>query len=164
MKKIILCVLLLGWVVTMPAQNQPSRQNAGDRYFPEIGRLLTDEQRASLQTALGPQLGQIQSLAKQMRASRQALLDEITSGKFDEATARQNAKASAEAEGELTVIYAKALSEIQPPLSAEQIRQIRSIQPRQLPRGTSTPPAAPEVHLPLPPSLPRDSNGLPIMN
>jgi Spy/CpxP family protein refolding chaperone len=168
MKKLIIFIVAATLATAGFAQNEAARQNAGDRFFPGLARVLTDAQRDSLRTVLSSQLSQIQPLERQLRSSRQAILSEITSGNFNEANARQNAQASANAEAELTVIYARALSQMSPPLSAEQVQQIKSFQPGQFqrggdgaPEGASTPPAS---HLPLPPDLPRDSNGLPVTN
>lgn len=168
MKRTLILILLAGWVTLASAQNQAVRQNAGERVFPGIGRVLTDAQRESLRVVLKSHYADLQPLEQKMRASRQALIDQISSGNFDEMVARENAQTAADAEVELTVIYARALSQMTPPLSPDQIQQIRTFQPGQLQRGedagqpdTSTPP---QSHLPLPPELPRDSNGLPVVN
>ena len=62
------------------------------------------------------------------------------------------------------VIYARALSQMQPPLSPSQLQQLQNFQPGQL-RQQAIPKtnAAPEKHLDLPPPLPRDSNDLPVV-
>jgi Spy/CpxP family protein refolding chaperone len=168
MKTIVVCLVITIWTTLAFAQNQPARQNAGDRVFPGIGRVLTDAQRESLRDALKSHFADLQPLEQKMRASRQALLDQISSGNFDETVARQNAQAAADAEVELTVIYAKALSQMTPPLSPDQIQQIRTFQPGQFQRGAEVgqpdSSAPPQSHLPLPPELPRDSNGLPVVN
>jgi len=166
MKRIIIFIVVAGWVTVVSAQNKGARQNPGDRFFPGLARVLTDAQRESMRTALKAEYSQIQPLEQTLRSSRQALLDEITSGNFNEAAARQDAEASARAEAELTVIYAKALSQMTPPLSEAQIGQMKNFQPGQLQRGGAddTPSPPPESHLPLPPPLPQDSNGLPVMN
>ncbi|HEY3760849.1 MAG TPA: periplasmic heavy metal sensor [Verrucomicrobiae bacterium] len=170
MKKILIFVILVGWLTLASAQNQAARQNAGDRFFPGLARVLTDAQRESLRAVLASQYAQIQPLEKKMRASRQALLDQIAGGNFNEDAAHQAAQTSADAEVELTVIYARALSQMTPPLSADQIQQIKNFQPgpgqfqrggNAAEEGTSTPPPS---HLPLPPELPHDSNGLPVVN
>jgi Spy/CpxP family protein refolding chaperone len=167
MKKLIILITIVAWTILASAQNGV-RLNAGDRLFPGLTQVLTDAQRESLRAALKLQYGQMQPLAEQMRVSRQALLSEITDGSFNEASARQDAQAAANAEAELTVIYARALSQMSPPLSAAQIQQVRNFQPSQFQRGAgandagqSVPPAP---QLPMPPEMPRDSNGLPVVN
>ena len=150
-----------------PAQNEPQRPAvfaAGERFFPALNRVLTDEQRQSLRAALQPQRDKISPLEEKVRASRRALLDAAASGKFDENLVRQSAEASAGAEAELTVIYVRALSQMQPPLSARQLQQLKNFQPGQFQAPFGPPPAsAPEKHLALPPPLPRDTNDLPVV-
>ncbi|HEX3626347.1 MAG TPA: periplasmic heavy metal sensor [Verrucomicrobiae bacterium] len=136
-----------------------------NRFFPMIGRLLTDEQRMSLLRNMDFDRDQIQPLQEKIRSSRAALLNQIVSGKFDEKLVRQYAAQSAGAEAQLTVIFARALAQMQPPLSAEQLAQLKTFQSGRfvgLRDEAETP--APEVHLKLPPSLPTDTNGLPIVN
>ena len=135
------------------------------RLFPMLGRLLTDEQRLSLMRNMDSQRDQIQPLQQTIRSSRAALLNQIVSGNFDEKLARQYAGQSAGAEAQLTVIFVKALSRMQPPLSAGQLAQIKSIQSGHFVgfRDEAETPA-PEVHLKMPAPLPTDTNGLPIVN
>jgi len=99
-----------------------------------------------------------------MRESRRAMLDAAAGGKFDEDLVRQSAQASAGAEAELTVIYARALSQMRPPLTAQQLQELKDFQPGQF-QAQSGPAAAsaPEKHLELPPPLPRDTNDLPVL-
>jgi Spy/CpxP family protein refolding chaperone len=154
-----------------PAQAQTPGQRqqgfgAGDRFFPALNRVLTDEQRQSFRAAIGSQSEKIQPLEEKMRESRKALLDEIAGGKFDEAAARQGAEESAKAEAELTVIFAKALSQMQPPLSAQQIEQMKNFQTgqnQQQSQSAPQPEVAPRPKMDLPPPLPRDSNDLPVV-
>ena len=144
-------------------QNHPMGMEA--RFFPMLGRLLTDEQRLSLLRNMDSQRDQIQPLQEKIRSSRAALLNQIVSGKFDEKLARQYAYQSSGAEAQLTVIFVKALSQMQPPLSAQQIAQLKNFQSGRFFgfRDEAEAPA-PEVHLKLPPSLPTDTNGLPVVN
>jgi Spy/CpxP family protein refolding chaperone len=139
---------------------------AGERFFPALNRVLTDDQRKSFRALIEPQFAKIQPLQEKVRESRKSLLDKIADGKFDETAARQNAQAIANADVELTVIFAKALSQMQPPLSAQQIEQMKNLQPGQAqPQLQSAPPAeiAPRPVMDLPPPLPRDSNDLPVV-
>jgi Spy/CpxP family protein refolding chaperone len=156
-------ILLAGVAATASAQ-QNGQGAIGERFFPAIGRVLTDDQRDSLRQIILTERAQLQPLEKELRTSRQALIDQIGSGSFDEATVRQYAEQSAKAEAELTVMFAKALSQVQPPLSAGQIQQLKNFQPGRLqdiPDGGSS--ATPQSHLKLPPSLPRDTNDLPMV-
>ena len=164
-----LSIAFANFVSPAQAQTPGQRQQAlggGERFFPALNRVLTDEQRDSFRAAIVPQLEKIRPLEEKMRASRRALLDEITGGQFDEAAARQSAEESAKAEAELTLIFAKAISQIQPPLSAQQIEQMKNFQSGQnQPPLQSAPQAeiAPRPKMDLPPPLPRDSNDLPVV-
>jgi Spy/CpxP family protein refolding chaperone len=99
------------------------------------------------------------------------MLNQVVSGGFDESAVRQYASQAAGAEADLTVIFARALSHMQPPLTAQQVAQIKNFSPGRLKearRGNGGADdesgTAPEVHLKLPPPLPQDTNGLPIVN
>lgn len=151
--------------MTVPAQTQPAPiLAAGARLYPGINRVLTDAQRGSLRAALVGQRATIQPLTKRLRSSQFALLDLAAGGKFDEAAARREAEDAAKAETELAVIFVRALAQMQPPLSAQQIRQLRNFRAGrfQMPSGPTNE-SETERHLPLPPSLPRDTNDLPIV-
>lgn len=162
-----LFVALAGLVSSATAQTPGQRPpvfGGGDRFFPALTRVLTDAQRKSFRALLALQSEKIPPLEEKILASRRALLDEIAGGKFDETVALQNAQDSAQAEAELALIVARALSQMQPPLSAQQIEQLKNSQP-----GPAQPPVAPLVSVAsppkvdLPPPLPRDSNDLPIV-
>jgi Spy/CpxP family protein refolding chaperone len=167
MKKLeyfLFSIVIAGFVSIAPAQNpqDPRADGMGERVFPMLGRVLTDEQRQSLRQIMESQRDQIQPLMEKIRTSRQALLNEITGGKFDENAARQYAEQSAKTEAELTVIFAKALSQMQPPLSPGQIGQLKNFPPaRSRPQAAQT--NLPPLHLALPPPLPRDTNDLPVV-
>lgn len=135
------------------------------RLFPMLARLLTDQQRLSLMRSVDAERDQIQPLQQTIRLSRAALLNQIVTGKFDEKLARQYAGQSAGAEAQLTVIFVKALSQMQPPLSAQQLAQLKNFQSGHFVgfRDEAETPA-PEVHLKLPAPLPTDTNGLPVVN
>ena len=99
-----------------------------------------------------------------MRATRKVLLEEIAGGKFDETSARQSAEESAKAEADLTVIFAKALSQLQPPLSAQQIAQMKNFQRGQYQsQFAAQTEVEPPPKMDLVPALPRDSNDLPVI-
>jgi Spy/CpxP family protein refolding chaperone len=135
----------------------------GDRFFPALGRVLTDDQRQSLRLLVLAQRDQMRPFEQQLRTARQNMLNQITGGQFDENLVRQYAQQSAKAEAELTVIFVKDLSQMQPPLSATQVKQLKSFQPgrfQDLPDASAPPP---ESHMKLPPPLPRDTNDLPMV-
>lgn len=166
--RILLSVSLVVFcAVVAPAQNQPQRPQplaAGERFFPALNRVLTDEQRQSLRAILQPQRDKMPALEEKVRESRRVMLDAAVSGRFDENLVRQSAEAAAGAEAELTMIYARALSLMRPPLSAQQLQQLKNFQPGQFQvQSGPTAASAPENHLELPPPLPRDTNDLPVV-
>jgi Spy/CpxP family protein refolding chaperone len=167
MRILVLIGIAVFCAAIAPAQNQPQRPQAfvaGERFFPALNRVLTEDQRQSFRTVLESQRDKIPPLEEKLRASRRVLLDAAVGGKFDETLVRQSAEAAAGAEAELTVIYVRALSQMQPPLSAQQIQQLKSFQPGQFqPQSGPAAVSAPEHHLELPPSLPRDTNDLPVV-
>jgi Spy/CpxP family protein refolding chaperone len=157
-----LIVVIAFTAVASAQQNQG--YGMGERVFPLINRILTDDQRQSLQQIIVSQRDQIRPLEEKIRDSRQALLSLTVGGNFNENLANQYAGETARAEADLLVIYARALSQIQPKLSAQQIAQLKNFQQGRA-RGTRDESAdAPEVHMKLPPPLPRDTNGLPVVN
>lgn len=98
-------------------------------------RVLTGEQRESMRTILAGQREEMRVIQEQMRTARKALLQASFADKFDEDLVRTKALAVAKLEAELTVLRAKAMSQVQPPLSDEQIEKIMNppqdrVQPR----------------------------------
>jgi Spy/CpxP family protein refolding chaperone len=168
MKKLqfLLFVYITGLAIAISAQQGPfNAPNAiGDRFFPALGRVLTDDQRQSLRQIILAQREQMQPLEQQLRAARQNMLGQITGGQFDENLVRQYAEQSAKAEAELTVMFAKDLSQMQPPLSAAQVEQLKGFQPGRFQNFPDAPGAEPRSHMKLPPPLPRDTNDLPVVH
>ena len=85
MKKLfylLFSIVLIGLAGKASAQDKG--YGMGDRVFPAIARLLTDDQRKSLQQILESERGKIRPLEEKIRTSRQALLGQITGGNFDE--------------------------------------------------------------------------------
>lgn len=121
-------------------QPQPERQfqpPGGGQFRPQAGvmgglaglqvmRVLTEEQRQSMRDALQDQREKMQPIEQQLREARKDILAAGLGEKFDETAVREKALKIAKLEAELTVLRAKALSHIKPPLSAEQIEQIKS--------------------------------------
>lgn len=165
---LLFSLTIFGLAVSAPAQQ--SANGVGERLFPMVAHVLTAEQRQSLQQILESQRAQIRPLVEKLQATRQAMVNQVVTGGFDEGVVRQYAAQSAGAEADLAVIFARALSQMQPPLSAQQIAQIKSFQPGGHLRehrndgAEDESQAAPEVHLKLPPPLPTDTNGLPMVN
>lgn len=165
MKKVrcfLYSIIFVGVAAAASAQQGPAN-SIGDRFFPALGRVLTDDQRQSLQQIILAQRDQMRPLEQQLRAARQGLLGQITGGQFNENLVRQYAEQSAKAESELTVMFARDLSQMQPPLSAQQVRQLRNFQPPRFQDVQADSGSEPASHFKLPPPLPRDTNDLPIV-
>jgi len=91
-----------------------------------VANVLTGEQRASFRQAMESQREKMRDTEGKLRAARQKVFDGVLDGKFDEGSVREQALAVATLEAELAVIRAKALSQIQPPLSPEQIEKAKA--------------------------------------
>jgi len=110
-----------------PATPRPV-PSAAPRFLEGFGfNLLTEEQRASLASVAHEQQGKLNELQAKIRIARKSLLDTGVAKTFDEAAVRQQAQNVANLEAELTVLRLKVLSQVQPPLSPEQVEKIRTI-------------------------------------
>jgi len=178
--RLISCLMLPGVLIAVPIAStaQPSNapapstrlqrlppgivQGAGVNGFALGGPVgvLTDEQRASYEAALGKERGLMLELRNRLEAARQDFLETSVDQKFDEKLFRQKALAAARIEAEMAVVRAKAMSEVQPPLTPEQIQKIKTGQPgpiRPLRQGER-----PNFHLPnATANTNQDVNGLP---
>jgi len=97
----------------------------------------------------------VRDLDEKLRDARKELLEACVAEKFDEEGIRKKAMTAAKLEAELTVVRAKALSQVHPRLSDEQLERLKSpVAPGwdgvegQPPRRRS--------------DVPRDEHGLPI--
>lgn len=102
------------------------------RALPMLERVLTEEQRESLRAAMESQRDQMRSLEGKIRAARQALMKASLAEKFDEDAVRAQALEVGKLDAELTVLRAKAMSKVQPPLSKEQIGKLLNPPPREM--------------------------------
>jgi Spy/CpxP family protein refolding chaperone len=92
-------------------------------------RVLTEEQRLSFRETLEAQRDQTLALDEKLRAARKEVVAAGLTEKFDEDAVRKKALEVGKLEAELSVLRAKALSKVKPPLSAEQIEQIKNPPP-----------------------------------
>jgi Spy/CpxP family protein refolding chaperone len=118
---------------TPPPQRIPGRPalpQGGQGFFMAglgpVGNILTDEQRASFRQAMEAQREKLRDVETKLRAARRQLLEAGLDGTFDEAAVRKQALAVASLEAEMAVIRAKAISQLQPPLSPEQIEKVKN--------------------------------------
>jgi Spy/CpxP family protein refolding chaperone len=139
-------------------QSVPSQQIAGFALGGPVG-VLTDQQRASYLAAMKNEHARLAELQAQVLAARQDMLVASVTGKFDENVIREKAMAAARLEAEMAVIRAKVFSQVQPPLSPEQIEKIKAGQPGRIrPMGQQFERPAP--HAPSA-GTNQDANGLP---
>jgi len=115
-------------------ERQPG-EGPGPRFQPGPGvalmeRVLTEEQRESMRAIMVSQREEMRGIQEKMRAARKELLQASLADKFDEDLIRTKALAVAKLEAELTVLRAKAMSQVQPPLSDEQIEKIMNPPPQ----------------------------------
>ena len=134
-----------------PGENQPQRdrqfQPQGNGQFrPQAGvaggvammsvmRVLTEEQRESMREVMQSQREKMQPIEEQLREARKEILTAGLGEKFNEDAVREKALKVAKLEAELTVLRAKALSQIKPALSPEQIAQIKNPPPMETGQG-----------------------------
>jgi uncharacterized membrane protein len=141
-----------------PQLDQVGRPGPGegiDRVF----AVLTPEQRESMRKLLADSREGIRALEEQLRTARQETFTATLGTNYDETVVRQKLEAAAKIEVQLNLIRARAISKLQPPLSAGQIEQLKSpAAPRRLIRGPQSPAKAPA---PRPPGGLRDENDLP---
>lgn len=97
--------------------------------MPMLERVLTEEQRESLHAAMESQRDSMRKLEGKIRDARQALLQASLAEKFDEDTVRAKALKVGKLESKLAVLRAKAMSNVRPPLSHEQIARISNPPP-----------------------------------
>ena len=151
-----------------PGQNRPvdRRPPAGgparpmDGAAPVLG-VLTEEQRASFERAMQAHREQSRELNARLREARRELMLAGVDGKFDEAAVRKQALAVANLEAELAVQRARAFSQIQPPLTHEQIQRIRSATPAERGAGPGARPAERPARRRILSDANRDENNLP---
>jgi Spy/CpxP family protein refolding chaperone len=147
---------------TNPSSLRPGRPGqlpaaAMGRFAPGYERLmgvLTEEQRNSLRGALEDQREKVRELEEKTRDARKELFEAGLTEKFDEAAVRQKATAVAKKDAELIVLRMKAFSQMQPPLSAEQIQKLRNMTPGGVENRGEPGRSRPDIK--------RDENGLPL--
>lgn len=119
--------------------------------------ILSDEQWTSFQKVRAEQSQKLMELRPKMQTAQREVIEAGLSPKFDQAVLEQKAQAAAQLYADMLMTQAKAFSEIQPPLSAEQIEKIK----QQMEPPTTNPRV---LHPPAPPGGPatnHEPNGLP---
>jgi Spy/CpxP family protein refolding chaperone len=116
--------------------------------------VLTEDQRASLRIAMEQQREKVRELDEKLRGARKEVFEAGLRAKFDEAAVREKAMAAAKLEADMTVLRAKAFSQMRPELSAQQMEQLANSAPA---GGENS--GAQERRRP---DRKRDENGLPL--
>jgi len=98
-----------------------------------IVSVLTDDQRKSYRQALQAQREKLHDLETKMVEARKDLTTVSASGTFDENAVRTKAAYIGNIEVELAVVRARALSQVKPPLTVEQIEQMKNSAGGELP-------------------------------
>ena len=116
-----------------PGRERPQFGGAGMRggagAFNFLFNVLTEEQRDSFRQVSEGQREKIQGLEEKLREARRAVIEASVAEKIDEDAIRKKFMDTAKLDAELAVLRAKALSQIKPPLSKEQIEKIKNPQP-----------------------------------
>lgn len=123
--------------------------------FEHVLSVLTEEQRASMREGMAADRDKIRDLEQKIRETRKDLFELGLRQNFDEAAVREKAIAAAKLDAEMTVLRVKAISQIKPPLSAEQIQKIKDSARAELSDRQGEAPR--RRH-----DIPRDENGLPL--
>lgn len=177
--KILFAAAVLGSAVATFAQPNPEGQpQQGSPRFTErlVGvvsrpggagpmniffNVMTEEQRESFREATQGQRDKMRELEEKLREARKAVVEATVAEKIDEDGIRKKFMDAAKIDAELTVIRAKALSQIKPPLSKEQIEKIKNPQPQEGTPGRGRDSRTGERTRPNPPQAGRDENDLP---
>jgi Spy/CpxP family protein refolding chaperone len=146
-----------------PANAGGGGQGAGASGFALGGPVgaLTDQQRASYEAALNRVRGNLNELQTQLRAARQDFVVTSLDQKFDENVLRQKALVAAKIEAEMAVLRAKAMSQVQPPLTPEQIEKVKGAQPGQMQQLRRQQMERQGQHAPASGNTNQDATGLP---
>jgi uncharacterized membrane protein len=141
-----------------PQPGQVTRPGPGEG-LERVLAVLTPEQRESMRKLLADSREGMHALEEQLRTARQDAFTATLGTNYDETVVRQKLEAAAQIEVQLNLIRARAVAKLQPPLSAEQIQQLKSpAAPRRVIRGPQGPAKTPA---PRPPASLRDENDLP---
>jgi Spy/CpxP family protein refolding chaperone len=135
-----------------PFAEGPQRFTPG---FERVLGVLTEQQRASMRQATVADREKVRELEEKIRNTRRELFELGLREKFDEAAVCEKANTAAKLDADMMVLRVKAISQIRPPLTAEQIQKIRSSPAAEM--------AEPQAEAPRRRrDIPRDENGLPL--
>jgi len=112
-----------------PRGERPQRQDRRQIGVPQGGvpglmRILTEEQARSFRQAMREQGQEVRKVAESMAEARKALLKASLTGEYKAAAVQKQARQIGKLETEMLILRAEAMSQIDPPLSAEQVEQL----------------------------------------
>jgi len=117
-----------------PQGGQPGFQPGGQPGF-TMERVLTEDQRESIRKTLEANRDKTRANMEKIREARKELNKLALEAEFNEDVVRAKAMEIAKLEVEMTVMRLKALSEVQPALSQEQIDKVINPPQMQAPLG-----------------------------
>jgi Spy/CpxP family protein refolding chaperone len=88
--------------------------------------VLNEDQRASMREVLMEQRDKMRELEEKLRKARMEVLEAALSEKFNESAVRKKALEQAKIEAEVNVLRVKALSQVKPPLTPEQVERLKN--------------------------------------
>lgn len=103
----------------------------GGQGIPMMEQVLTEDQRDSMRQALESQREKMRGLQEKIRDARKAMMNAAFADDFKDDVVRAKALEVAKLEADVTVLRLKALSEVQPALSKEQLEKITNPPPSQ---------------------------------
>lgn len=120
-----------------PGRTQPPFRGGGAPDRERMGQMmagtawaymgvLDEDQRASMRELLMGQREKMRELEEKLRKARLEVMDTALGEKFDESAVRKKALEQAKIEAEISVLRAKALSQVKPPLTPEQVERLKN--------------------------------------
>jgi Spy/CpxP family protein refolding chaperone len=107
------------------------RGGQGGQGLPMLEQVLTEDQRESIRQTMEAQREKMRSLQEKMRDARKALMTAAFAEDYKEKVVHAKALEVAKLEADMTVLRLKAVAEVQPALSKEQLEKIMNPQPPQ---------------------------------
>lgn len=103
----------------------------GGQGLPMLEQVLTEDQRDSMRQAMEAQREKMRDLQEKIRDARKALMTAALADDFKDAVVQAKALEVAKLEAEVTVLRLKAVAEVQPALSKNQVEKMINPQPAQ---------------------------------
>lgn len=141
---------------------QPGGQGGfrGGQGLPMLEQVLTEDQRESIRQTMEAQREKMRGLQEKIRDARKAMMTAAFAEDYNEKKVRAKALEVAKLEADMTVLRLKAVAEVQPALSKEQLEKILNPQPPQG-MGSGGDGQRPNRRGNRPPDGPRDGDAAP---